>query len=573
MREFIINKIEKIKSGIKRYKISLLLSYITALSFIVERQIEEGLLLSQNSVFLKVNLTLIICFFVTLIIESSNYLKNVSIFKQNIIKLIFVGICFFMSFNLINMEDPFFMVSYFLCIFALFLIFILQFKVKTYIDYMKYLKIIFIKGVESLFFSIFIFLGFLIILGSIHLLFDIDIPDSILINFTILDIGIFLTSFFLSNIPKDIREMEDIKESILLKGFLKFICVPTLSILTMIFYIYLIKILILRKIPNNMVAVLVLNYSFTIFAVNILLKTTSEFKFKVFFDKIISKLSFFPIILGFLALIIRINQYGLTEARVYGIYGLIFLLIYNVNNIIFGYSKIKKILILFVCMLFVSTLGPISSHNLALSSQIERLKNICNETGIIYKPKIQAKKVDDLKKEKQIREILYYLERNQGNRGLVYFKDVSNYKDIYNKFEIETGKYLSDRKMFYINVKEENLIKINKPSYIISLNSEINKTYDELSDYDFKLNYKEKSVNILYNKEEYIKINLNGIINELVKKSNGLNYTENSIFKYEDKNFKGEIIINRIEGYIDKEAIVVNSMDIKIVIEKEFLKK
>ncbi len=76
----------------------------------------------------------------------------------------------------------------------------------------QYNKILFIRILTSLIYSGFIYVGLILALTSLHLLFDIKIHEKLYFEFWIATMCFFNTWFFVSGIPKDFDELDKVEE-------------------------------------------------------------------------------------------------------------------------------------------------------------------------------------------------------------------------------------------------------------------------------------------------------------------------------------------------------------------------
>lgn len=172
---------------------------------------------------------------------------------------------------------------------------------------------------------------------------EIIMIESIVVNY----IGLFIS---LENVERD--------ENIVIKVMIKYIMCIMVMIGFVFFYIYLIKIIITKKLPSNQVF-LVCTILFTLGLSTALMGRS--FDEGTIYDKIIKYLpmAFIPaFILQVISMVIRINQYGFTTMRYMGVMILIFEIAYIVLYI-FKYNKLKYIYIVGTIIIIIMTYIPI----------------------------------------------------------------------------------------------------------------------------------------------------------------------------------------------------------------------
>lgn len=273
-----------------------------------------------------------------------------------------------------------------------------------------------IKVITSVFKSIFIYgilaISSLIILGIFSsLIFFIE--WDVIGRIEILIVGIFL-------IPRLLYSLSDIEKGI--GNFIKIIFKYTLEILLIIdfsiIYLYMAKILILVEIPSNEIFRILAG----LFAIGCPIWTIVEhFNNKDLLSRINAKLPilFIPfIILQIYAISVRINQYGLTEARYLAcaliIFEIIYYIIYFKNK-----ENISNMFIVGIVMAFVILVVPyINVHKLPILVQYNILKS--------YKEKSNITDED----YKKIKGAYYYLRDDAEGKQMI--KNLLKEEDIYN---------------------------------------------------------------------------------------------------------------------------------------------
>ncbi len=288
----------------------------------------------------------------------------------------------------------------------------------------------FVKSVStllnSLIFSMTLFLGLIFIIFSLKELFSIDFGHNIYGNLYILVMGVFFVPIFLSGI----EENNNTLYSKFFEFLLAKVIFPLLIIYLLILYSYLGKILLTKTYPKNIVPYLTLVYSFGAIFFYYLSKLLD--------NKYINKYlkSFFilliPIIaMTYFSIIPRLIQYSITEKRYFIlIASLWFTLLILVN--IFIKTKViiflRNSLLLFV---FLSAFGPLSATNLSKSLQAIRLENLLK----VSKENIDK---DDLK---EIYEILSYFTYNHSILDTGLTKEEQSPEELMKKLGFDYDPY------------------------------------------------------------------------------------------------------------------------------------
>ena len=174
-------------------------------------------------------------------------------------------------------------------------------------------------------------------------IFDVIIVETLLVYY----LGAFIS---LENVER--------KTNFISKILIKYVMFIMVLIGFILFYIYLIKILVLRAMPSNQVF-MVCSILFMMGLPTALM--SRSFDEGTFYDKIIKYLpvAFIPaLILQIFSLVLRICQHGLTVVRYIGI----LILIYEIAYLVlyqFHYKKLKYIFIFFAILAFIMMYVPI----------------------------------------------------------------------------------------------------------------------------------------------------------------------------------------------------------------------
>ena len=107
-------------------------------------------------------------------------------------------------------------------------------------------------------YSGFLYVGLILALSALKLLFDIEIHEELYLEFYIVIIGLFNTWFFVSGIPSNLEELENVNEYPKgLKIFAQYVLLPLLVLYLIILYAYGAKILIFWDWPKGIVSYLI----------------------------------------------------------------------------------------------------------------------------------------------------------------------------------------------------------------------------------------------------------------------------------------------------------------------------
>ncbi len=248
-------------------------------------------------------------------------------------------------------------------------------------------KILFIRILTAVLYSLVLFGGLAGAIGSVEALFEVDLDNDIYLQLFSIIAGLFNTIFFLGGIPAQPEHSH--VESVYPKGlkmFTQYVLVPLVFIYLTILLSYEVKILSSFKLPEGWISWLVLGFSIAGILANLLvypLRDSSDNKWIRFFAKWFY-LFLLPLLgLFYWAILYRISEYGVTEERYYVLLLAIWL---SGITLYFIFSKSKNILFipLTLALLGLQSLGgPQGASSVSLSSQLKRLEKTLASDSIL----------------------------------------------------------------------------------------------------------------------------------------------------------------------------------------------
>ena len=242
-------------------------------------------------------------------------------------------------------------------------------------------KTIFLRFLTGVLFSMILYAGISVALLSIQTLFDYRFNGNIFFRlFIIVSVG-FNSIFFLAGVPglpggdSRIPPPETIYPKIL-KIFTQYVLIPLLTIYFGILIVYELKIALSFQLPKGTVSYLVLGYSgFGILSYLLIypLKDGEGNEWIRYFSKLFFWLMVPLLILLFIAIGVRVSDYGLTEKR----YLIIALALWlSTISLYFSLSRSPRLVLIPITLfitLVLSVVGPQSATNLSRISQQTRL--------------------------------------------------------------------------------------------------------------------------------------------------------------------------------------------------------
>lgn len=245
-------------------------------------------------------------------------------------------------------------------------------------------KVLFLRLFTSILFSALLYIGLAVALFSIESLFQLDIKGDVYFKlFIIIGVG-FNTLFFLDGIPANLTEVAKTSEyPKALKVFTQYVLVPLSTIYLAILLVYELKIIFNMQLPDGMVSILIMGYAvFGILSYLLIypISTEQEQGWITQFSKLFFWFMAPLLILLFVAIIVRIQDYGVTEKRYYVIALASWLTGITTYFIAKKNPKIQVIPVSLFIVAILSITGPQSASGISKKSQQSRLsKNLKTE--------------------------------------------------------------------------------------------------------------------------------------------------------------------------------------------------
>ena len=263
--------------------------------------------------------------------------------------------------------------------------------------------------VETFLYFAVLHFGIVALLISINYLFDVDIDELYFFDIWIVLVGYLASIFFLNRIPANFQALDKTTNySKILNVLVDYVLLPLVCLYMILIYAYIAKILMMWEWPMGGVASWVTGF-LSVGVVAYFFSNVAWFK-KWFFVAAIPL-----VVVLFLAVSMRINDYGFTEPRyfvaMFGIWMLVMAVYYLISKV----KSLKCIFMSAFVLILISTFGPQSAFNVSVQSQINRLENILAVEGILVDGKIvpvAEGKSMETSRVGDIDSILYYLDRS-----------------------------------------------------------------------------------------------------------------------------------------------------------------
>ena len=392
-------------------------------------------------------------------------------------------------------------------------------------SFWHYNKTLFIRFLLSLLYSFVIYIGLIMALGSLHLLFEIKIKETLYFDIWIVTAGFFNTWFFVSGIPKSFDEFEhNYNYPSGLKTFSQYVLLPLLTLYLIILYAYGSKILIAWNWPKGIVSYLIICVAILGILTFLLLYPYAQQKENGWIKKF-SKWYYFILVpllfILFIAIFMRIEDYGITINR----YIILLLGIWLV--IVCAYTALGKTNIKFIptslaCIAILSSFGPWGMFSVSETSQVKRLENILTKVRILDKGKIQNETIwinerlpnlmstNQLKNDElltnsmqnEIKSIIDYLDNHHGFTAIRSWYQ-QNLDSIVNAVDDKKNSFYSSKEaeiyMRSMGLKYEHLYDVHQQMQTTqNYNAGFNNGIIKVTGFDYVIDFNQYN----YNKNE-----------------------------------------------------------------------
>lgn len=430
MKFSITSYFKNIRAGFKQFSMAIVSGYLFSIAAIISIHMNLHWVHQEQEMFFQRGVfALLIGIFLALNLDmgcgiSGRWPKSWPWVK---IPLFFVSVVLF--FFVLGPIDFFYPYRVFMFSVLLIFLFILQYAQKEGMAFLEDLKYIFVRLGVCGFYAGVLYGGISLILVAVSVLFDIRVPPELWGDGFVLVSGVFFITSYFSNLA---AKPETKKEFLIFDGLIAYALLPILSGLILVFYAYGIKILITWALPKNIITAMTLGAGFALYAIMLFLYTAKPFRFKKAVEAILPK-AFFPFLfLAGYSVFLRVHAYGLTEARVAAIYGLLFLFATWLIILIRGWVAARWTVFVFAFLCLLAQIGPISLFNLSYQSQQKRIIAYAKADGILQDGKIKL--VADTPHNKEIAQVFDYLRRRHPQKVSAIFEhnpDIGTIQEVF----------------------------------------------------------------------------------------------------------------------------------------------
>jgi len=556
----IVNKFfSNIKVSFSYYPITIILCIVFAVLFIFRNEYMDfatSILKERiDTIFIGLGIAILSSMNIHLLIKGYELIKKNKMIVW-IISFIFVSGYYWFAINDLSMITT---VRAFVIMGVLFCTYLIIPWFSNNIKVEKFAVKMMIESIISYFYASVLFGGLMLIDFAFETLMDIHPTHEFVIFAAAFSYMIVLPMLIFSRIQ------EEYKQSKILKILIVNIIMPLLLAYTVVLYMYFIRMLILFEIPNNMITNLVFWYGiigiFTLFIANLY---EDDKKWLKVFTKYFPIITVIPIGIMFMALIIRMSNYGITEPRytlfIIGIWTLL------VMAYLFFTKKEKRVMVVLpislalICLLIVAS--PFSMFNVSKTSQNNRFDKLYNN--------IENLNADQ---KSQLLSITEYFQEKHTLSDINNFPNNMEVKEFKEKYDLQYIYSIDDR-YYGTNVSIENgnsYINTEGYSYMFYTIWEDIRIED---DNTFHIYYKKNDLVININDTDVLTIDTKKELNGIYEKYKNRETHDHQIILenellYNTNGWKIKVIIGGFYINIREKNIPVKSGDIIVLIGKD----
>ncbi len=325
------------------------------------------------------------------------------------------------------------------------------------------------------FYAMILYLGLAAILLTINLLFSANIPTKVLLDIWVIVVGVFGPAYFFSGIPAYDEVLSQDQYPRVFQVLLNFIVMPLLVVYGGILYLYIIKTVMERQWPIQMISHLILWFAIistlVLLAIYPLRLNNQWFKgFVNWFPKGLLPL----VVMLFISMGMRIGDYGVTENRYFVVAGGLWIMI-SMLYLVFRRKQARPIVIAISlsAIMVLSVLGPWSAYSVSRYSQNQRLIGFLETWQTLEDRKlIRPNDNVSLEDRREISSILDYFKRNHSLTQVTVLPKDFQLSDMDRlmgfPYEDSYG-YVNDRKYYSYRLETDpDILTVRDYDYLIS---------------------------------------------------------------------------------------------------------
>ncbi|HEX5625860.1 MAG TPA: DUF4153 domain-containing protein [Saprospiraceae bacterium] len=388
----------------------------------------------------------------------------------------------------------------FLCVFLiahLGVAIVWHFRTGSILDFWEYNKNILIRWFIATFYTLVLYLGLNMAMLAVDQLFNVDVRWQFYTYIGIVLAFFFHPVYFLSGFPReDQLSAPRLDYTKALRTLVFYILIPLTALYFVILYAYGIKIAISWTLPRGWVSSLVLGFSgagLLTYLFNYGLAEKEQNKLSTGFRKYFFYVLAPLVVLLFVAIGRRLDDYGFTPARYFVLLTGIWLLLSSLYFIFSKTDNIKFIPTSLAIFLVVGTMSPWDAFEVSSASQYRRLTTFLGDKGMMEEGKLgkSMSGLDELDKW-SVRTMVETIHQNgDGDVLLDLVKDTGTIAEpesdeFLNTFFVATGleqglESPEQGEMIYLSSGETGRIPVTGYDWLFNFYLNFNGSDDDLS--------------------------------------------------------------------------------------------
>ncbi len=241
------------------------------------------------------------------------------------------------------------------------------------------------------------------------------------------------------------------------------IAVPLLAAYTAVLLIYFIKIGLTRQWPVGQLGPLVLGYA-AAGQIVFILASRLDNRWALSYQRLFPKALIPIVLMQLVAIYIRLQAYGITEARYYLTLFAVFSLLVGIIFSLRPRTKNSVIALLAAGLALVSILPPVDALTVSRLSQVSRLEQLLQKAGVLVAGQLQPKADVDLAVRVETTNIINYLARRDYLASVSWLPaDFNVQRDMRQTLGFDpTYSYMqpSDMEYFYAHLEPQAVLPV-----------------------------------------------------------------------------------------------------------------
>ncbi len=465
----------------------------------------------------------------------------------------------------------------------------------------QYNKSLFLRFLIATLYSTVLYFGLLIALVSLDYLFGVEVDD-LYLELWIVIASVFQTWVFLAGLPANLNALNDSQEYPKgLKVLAQYILLPLVALYFVILITYEFKIIFEWNLPKGWVSQLVLWFSVVgILSLLLLhpLRERTESKWIKVFSKWFFRMLLPLLGMLFVAIWVRIADYGITELRYYVMamaIGLALVVFY------FIFSKAKDIRIIpmvVFAIAILSAFGPWGAFAVSKASQLNRMEAIFVENEMLVDGKVAPVETElTFETKKELSSITSYLNETHGLKSFERWFDDSTLASLdtfaTNYQILELVKFMGFEYVHYeFNSGGKEWISLDTEGEIATIITGYDYFLDfdrdnlNNNDYNYIYEFEDDTIQIKFSSEESIlrlfslnrqeragliaEIELEAPVAALMKKyPSGKVAKDEFTFEYQSHIYKVRILFHHISGLKSDEKFEISAIECQVLLRKK----